>query len=196
VQDLYSIVLREGEKGDEQVLLDPAALSADSSKSVRILDVSADGGLLAYSIQEGGEDEVEVGFFDLDERRPLADRLPRTRYFSVSVLPGDHSVYYAREAVAGEGGRLYLHRLGTDPATDREVFGDGYGRGTTVWANLSDDGRYLVAHALSATGQRVASGEALSIECEYRMDAVPKVGNPGSMGMRDPTTQTERQVNG
>jgi prolyl oligopeptidase len=154
-QDLYSIVLREGEKGAEQVLLDPAALSADSSKSVRILDVSADGGLLAYSIQEGGEDEVEVGFFDLDERRPLADRLPRTRYFSVSVLPGGHSVYYAREAVAGEGGRLYLHRLGTDPATDREVFGDGYGRGTTVWANLSDEGRYLVAHALSATGQRV-----------------------------------------
>ena len=59
----------------------------------------------------------------------------------------------AREKAPGKGARLYFHRLGTDPAADREVFGEGYGSSATVWAHLSDDGRYLVAHATSGTSQ-------------------------------------------
>ena len=145
-QELASILVRDGE--EEQVLVDPPS----PAESVRIMDVSADGELLAYGVQEGGRDEIEVVLFDVEKRRPLADRLPRSRYFDVSILPGGRGVYYSREKAPGQGGRVYFHRLGTDPASDREIFGEGYGSGTIVWGNLSDDGRYLVAHALSVSG--------------------------------------------
>lgn len=154
-QDLASIVLRVDDEGEEQVLIDPATMSADYSESVRILDVADDGRLLVYGVQEGGADEIEVRLFDVGKRRPLADRLPRARYFGATLLGDNREMIYARETAPGQGARLYSHQVGTDPAADREIFGEGYGRGTIVWGNLSDDGRYLVAHALSGTTQRV-----------------------------------------
>jgi len=159
-EDRASIVLRSGENGTGEVLLDPRTLSREEGGfedglQVRVLDVSRDGSLLAYSVQEGGEDEVEVRLFDVDRRRTLADRLPKARYFGVSILPDNRGLYYGRELAPGRGAHLFFHPLGGDSAEDRDVFGAGYDSGTIVWGNVSDDGRYLVHHALSGSKQRV-----------------------------------------
>ncbi|MCP4661900.1 MAG: S9 family peptidase [bacterium] len=153
-QDLAAIAVRVG-AGGEEVLIDPAAMSADRSKSVRILDLSDDGRLLVYAEQEGGQDEVQVRLFDVDIHQALADQLPKGRYFGVALLSDNRGMYYARESAPGESARLFFHRLGTTRADDREIFGEGYPPGTIVWGNLSDDGRYLVVHALTGTPQRV-----------------------------------------
>lgn len=42
--------------------------------------------------------------------------------------------------------RIYFHRLGTDPATDIEIFGQGYGPDQWIFAWLSDSGRYLLIY--------------------------------------------------
>lgn len=152
-QEFSSIVLRQGGAAEE-VLIEPSAATGTAA-GVRILDVSADGALLAYAVFASGADEIEIAFYDVDERRTLDRRLPRARYFGLAILPGNRELYYGREKDESSGAGLFLHRLGSDPQTDAQVFGQDYGRGSTVWGQLSDDGRYLVAHALDATQRGV-----------------------------------------
>jgi prolyl oligopeptidase len=139
---LYTICLRQGVGGKDQILVDPASLSADLSTSVRIESVSFDGKLLAYSVQHGGEDASSVRIFDVDHRRDLPDLLPTNYYEGISFTHDDRSFYYSRYGT--EGPRVFLHRLGTDPKADALIFGQGIGPKSEVGLNLSDDGRYLV----------------------------------------------------
>jgi len=53
----FSIYVRQGWAGKDKRLVDPAVLSKDPNLSVRIEDVSRDGKLLAYAVQQGGADE-------------------------------------------------------------------------------------------------------------------------------------------
>lgn len=144
-QNLRVIWLRE-EATDagatDEALIDPHELSEDGSKSVSLLAVSPDGGVLAYGIREGGEDEIELRLYDVEERRTLAEHLPKSRVFAVSFSPDGEGFYYSR--YGEEGGRVLFHRLGTDPDGDVELFGEGLDADKIVYGNLSDDGRYLV----------------------------------------------------
>jgi len=141
-QDLNLLCMRQGLNASQEVLIDPHVLSPDHSVSVGFSDVSEDGALMAYSTRKGGEDEVEIAFFDLATRKTLEDRLPRARYFGVSIKPDKSGFYYSRHGK--EGSRVYYHAMGTDPARDRYVFGEGYDAGKIVGAGLSDDGRWLL----------------------------------------------------
>lgn len=143
-RDLPVICLREGHDGRDEVLLDPHKLSIDGSKTVTLLDVSKDGKLLAYGIRVGGEDEIEVRFFDVDARKDLADRLEHGRYFGVSLAADKKSIFYARHAE--EGSRVYRRPLGGEEEQETLIFGDGYDAGVGITPGLSEDGRYLLIH--------------------------------------------------
>jgi len=140
-QDLFVIYLREGFDGEDQVLIDPHPMSADHRTSVDLLGVSDDGKLLVYGIRQGGQDELEVRFFDVDKRQDLPDRLERGRYFGISLTPDNKGFYYTHFTFVGS--RVYYHEFGSDPANDEAIFGEGYGPDKLVGAGLSDDGRYL-----------------------------------------------------
>jgi prolyl oligopeptidase len=151
-QDLFIIYMREGLDGEDQVLIDPHPMSEDHRTSVNLLGVSNDGELLVYGIRQGGQDEVEVRFFDVDERRDLPDRLERGRYFGISLMPDNEGFYYTHFTFVGS--RVYYHEFGTDPANDEAIFGEGYGPDKIIGAGLSDDGRYLglvVLHGSAGT---------------------------------------------
>ncbi|MBI3735745.1 hypothetical protein HY256_04445, partial [Candidatus Sumerlaeota bacterium] len=141
-QDLWVIVMREGLDGKDQVLVDPHPMSPDHSTSVGIMDISDDGKLLAYFVREGGKDETAVRFLDVDSRRELTDALPPARYFGLSLAPDKSGFYYSRHGE--EGSRIYYHKMGGEPASDRKIFGDGYGPEKLVYAFLSENGRHLV----------------------------------------------------
>ena len=141
-QDLPVIVMRRGADGPEEVLVDPHPLSPDHTVSVQILNVSDDGKLLAYGTRTGGEDEVTVTLFDLETRKELPDRLPRARYFGVSLEPGRRGFYYSRFGT--EGSRVYRHSMGSAAASDSLLFGAGYGPGKIIVSKLSEDGRRLL----------------------------------------------------
>jgi len=141
-QDLPVIVMRRGTEGAEEVLVDPHPLSPDHTVSVSLLDVSDDGTLLAYGTRKGGEDEVTVTLLDLETRKELADRLPRARYFGVSLESGRKGFYYSR--FGAEGSRVFHHAMGADPAADPLLFGEGYGPGKIIASTLSEDGRRLL----------------------------------------------------
>ncbi len=175
---LPRILMRDGE-GEERTLLDPAALDPGGEVGLQVLDLSVDGRLVAFSERRRGAQEVVVRFLEIGGEI-LADRLPAGRYFGVSIAPDGRGAYYARELDSGEGARYYFHRFGSDPAQDPVIFGEGYGRGSVVWGNLSDDGRYLVLHGVSGTQQRIdvfldrvdADGGPTGHDTSHRLEVV------------------------
>ena len=151
-QDLFVIYMRDGMKGEDQVLIDPHPWSEDNRISANMLGVSEDGTIMAYGIRQGGEDEVEVRFLDVGKRQDLPDRLERGRYFGISLMPDNSGFYYSKFTMAGS--RIYFHTFGSDATADVMVFGEGYGPDKIVASGLSDDGRYLgivVLHGSAAT---------------------------------------------
>ncbi len=124
-QDLFVLYMRRGAKGEEEVLVDPAKLSADHTTSVNFEGVSDDGKLIGYGVRKGGEDEVSLHFLDTDTGKERKDVLPRARYISSPTFRKDKSGFYYSKQVE-EGPRAYFHAMGTDPKNDTKIFGDGY----------------------------------------------------------------------
>jgi prolyl oligopeptidase len=152
-QDQGVLCMRKGLEGHDEVLVDPNSLSPDHSVSVNLEDVSRDGTLLAYGQRHGGEDEVAIRLFDVTKRGDLPDRLPKARYFTISIKPDNSGFYYTINKA--EGPRVFYHAMGTDPSRDIEVFGKGYGPDKIILADLSEDGRYLILHVYyGAAGDR------------------------------------------
>ncbi|MBN2031329.1 S9 family peptidase [bacterium] len=145
-QDLFVIYMRKGLEGEDEVLIDPHGMSPDKTVSVNIQGVSKDGKILAYGVQQGGEDEIMIRFFDVDQRIDLPDSLPRGRYMSLSLKPDNSGLYYTRHEDEGE--RVYYHQMGTDLVDDFQIFGEGYGPDKIIFTSLSEDGHHLLFHVL------------------------------------------------
>jgi prolyl oligopeptidase len=140
-QNQHALCLRRGRDGKDEVLLDPNTLFPEQTTSVFIADVSRDGKWLLYGTRLGGEDEFAVTILDVDAGKPLADHLPRARYSSLYLTADKTTLYYSKRL--DEGARVYVHAVGSDSATDREIFGKGVKPEHEVDVDLSPDGRYL-----------------------------------------------------
>ena len=148
-QNLAVIYVREGLDGADRVLIDPHPLSPDHTTSVALRDISDDGRLVAYAVREGGVDEVSIRLRDVDTGEDLPDALPAARYGGVSLTPDGDGFYYERYGDVTP--RVMYHALGSDPATDRQIFGEGYERHHIPVTLLSDDGRWLVVHVIKGS---------------------------------------------
>ena len=145
-QEQPVLYMRGGPKGGDEALIDPNPLSPDHTTNVQLRSVSPDGTLLVYAVRQGGEDEITPRLFNVDARKELPDRLPKARYFTISLKPDKSGFYYSR--MTAEGTRVFLHRMGTDAAADVEIFGKGYGPEKIIVSDLSEDGRYLLIFVL------------------------------------------------
>ena len=146
------VYMREGLNGRDEVLIDPNKMSADQTSSVTLGDVSRDGKWLLYGIRQGGEDEITGAILDVDTHQDLPGHLPKARYFGFAIKPDKSGLYYSR--FNSSGSRIFYHEMNSDPATDKEIFGKGYGPGDIISVDLSADGRYLtlyVSHGSAAT---------------------------------------------
>ena len=111
-----SIYSRKGLHETDERLIDATKLSADQNTSVHIEDISEDGTLLVYGIQEGGADERSIHLLDLNSRKELPDTLPKARYFGVSLSPDKQGLYYSK--VEESGSFVYYHRLNSPTSAD------------------------------------------------------------------------------
>jgi prolyl oligopeptidase len=147
-----SIYMRHGGTGaagmgKDERMIDPAQLSRDPNTSVSLEDVSRDGKLIAYSVQQGGADETAIHIFNVKTGKTLEDELPTARYFDVNFSPDGTGIYYSRNN--RERTLLYLHTLGMRNSGDKLLFGREF-RGERLGGDdlfsgvVSDDGRYLV----------------------------------------------------
>jgi prolyl oligopeptidase len=149
--DLYAIYMREGAAGADQVLIDPTSWNEKHTTNVSIEDITPDGRMLAYSVRQGGADETEVRFYDVNERKDVGLALTSARYQGVSLTPDHRMVYFSR--FLKEGGHVYRRSL--DGGSEEKLFGDGYGPDKIVASGLSDDGKYLLIYVFyGSAGQK------------------------------------------
>ena len=92
-------------------------------------------------VREGGADEVTPHLFDVDARKDLADVFPKGRYSGFSILNDKSGVYLTRDTA--EGPRVFFHKIGTETASDTEIFGKGYGPENIIGSGVTRDNHYL-----------------------------------------------------
>jgi prolyl oligopeptidase len=172
-QDLSVLYMRKGLDAPDEVLVDPHNLSADHTVSAGFQSVSLDGHVLVYGLRSGGEDEVTIHLMEIDARKEIADTLPRARYSGVSITPDKTGIYYSRQTKAGP--RVFYHAIGSDPSTDKELFGKGYGPEKIIGAGLSADGRYLTITVLHGAAARKT--EVYFQDLEKKSPIVPIVND-------------------
>ena len=145
------LYVRNGVDGHDAVLLDVNLLSKDGTVALDWWYTSHDGKYVAYGTSESGSEMSTLHVIETASRKLLPDTIARTRGASLAWKPDDSGFYYTRYPKAGDvaaGQEMYnrhvfYHSLGSDPAKDALVFGDG--RDPQDWPNvsLSNDGRWL-----------------------------------------------------
>jgi len=156
-ENQYSIYMRQGWRGADQLLIDANKLSADQNTSVGMVDISDDGNLLVYEIREGGADEGSIHVRNVNAGTDLPDVLPSARYFGVGLSPDDGGLYYAR--FTHQGTDVWFHKFGTNPSDDAKIFGgefrgEKFGELDLVSVGVSDNHHWLIvdiAHGVPAT---------------------------------------------
>jgi prolyl oligopeptidase len=139
-EDLFSIYMRESVDGPDILLVDPAPMSPKHTTNVGISDVSNDGKTLAYYVREGGADEVEVRWFDVDSKKDVGAPLPRARYFGTSLTTDGRTTYFTRYL----GATQHVYRRAVSGGDEQPLFGDGYSADKIIGSGISDDGRWLI----------------------------------------------------
>ena len=158
-------VAEPGPDGTEAVrpLVDPIRLDPAGLTTLDGWQPSPDGALLAYRVSEGGTEESLLRVLDVGTGEQVEGPIDRTRFTPVAWVPGGldgvPAYYYVRRLApellpAGERQfhrRVYLHRVGGDPAGDVEVFGAGRDPRSYYGVSVSVDGRRLVVSASVGT---------------------------------------------
>jgi prolyl oligopeptidase len=134
---------RKGLNGKELVFLDPNPLSKDNTISADYWTFSNDGGLVAYCLRTGGEDQVSLRIKDPRTMQELPDSLPRSHLEGLSFR-GDNKGYYYTLLQPLVGRKVYYHRMATPISSDSVIFGEGYGPEIYLGPSVSENGRYLL----------------------------------------------------
>jgi prolyl oligopeptidase len=157
-QDVYHWRAETG--GDEHVLLDPNALSADGTVALTGAAVSEDGKLLAYGLSEAGSDWQTWRVREIESGVDRADELKWVKFSGASWTHDHQGFYYSRyDEPAPEAPteralyfqKLYYHRLGTSQSEDVLVYERPDEKEWGFGGQVSDDGRYLVIHVWKGT---------------------------------------------
>ena len=128
---------RDGLKGAEHLLLDPAKLgTARAHAALDFYAPSWDGQLLAYGVSLGGSEDSVLHMLEVSGKRPFREAIDRTSLSVVAWLPDNSGFFYLRynpptpdmkPAERLYNARTYLHAIGANPngAGDPAVFGRG-----------------------------------------------------------------------
>jgi prolyl oligopeptidase len=150
-QNQAVLYVRDGKLGKDRVLLDVNQLASDGTQALDWWYPSEDGALLAYGVSSSGDENSILRVRDVATGHDRVDTIPHARACSLAWLPAGDGFYYTRypapgSVPAGEEHyhrHVYFHRLGTDPAADAKIFGEGLGFSSWPNVGLSPDGRWL-----------------------------------------------------
>jgi prolyl oligopeptidase len=134
-ENSFKLFVRDAEGGAERLLLDPD-LGATPGKHFAIdyYQPTVDGARLVYGVSPGGSEQSVIHILDVTSGKEAAETIDRAEYGSPSWTPDGGSFFYTRMVALAPGepdtdrylnARVYLHRVGTDPATDVALIGTG-----------------------------------------------------------------------
>jgi prolyl oligopeptidase len=165
------LTVREG-SAPARVLVDPAPMSADGTTALDWWTPSPDGELVCVGLSEAGTEDSTLCLVRTATGEWLDERIPRCRWSAVAFEPGNGAILYTRQPEPGTvpPGEEVFHRhvwrhvLGTDPAHDVHVFGEGRDKlDTPTLISISDDGRLTaltVSHGWNRTAVFLRAGGA------------------------------------
>jgi prolyl oligopeptidase len=152
MQNQPVLYVREAIEGKDRVLVDANQLSADGTVALDWFDPSEHGKYVVYGTSQSGSEMSTLHILETATGKLLPDTIERTRAASIAWELDNSGFYYTRYPKKGdvpEGQEMYnrhvfYHLLGTDPATDPLIFGEG--RDPEDWpsVNLDNDGRLLL----------------------------------------------------
>lgn len=158
----HAVLLTVDPDGTERVLLDPMATDPSGLTTLDAWQPSKEGHLLAYQLSEGGTEESVIRVMDVVTGEIVDGPIDRARYSPIAWVPGGKAYYYVRRLPADgvpEGEqqfhrRVWLHRVGSAPNEDVNVFGDGLDMTNYYGVTVSRDGRWLAVSASAGTAPR------------------------------------------
>jgi prolyl oligopeptidase len=152
MQNQPVLYVREGSDGEDSVLVDANQLASDGTVALDWFQPSAKGKYVAYGTSSAGSEMSTLHVIATKTGTVLPDTIERTRAASIAWLHDNSGFYYTRypkpeDVAVGQemyNRHVFFHELGTDPATDDPVFGEG--RDPEDWPNvhISNDGRWLL----------------------------------------------------
>src|ERR1019366_5909082 len=146
------LYVREGLNNDDRVLLDVNQLAADGTIALDWWYAAEDGKYIAYGTSASGSEESTLHIIESATGKLLPDTIERTRFASVAWMKDSSAFYYTRNPKKGEvpdGEEVYhvkvfYHRIGSDPAKDPLIFGEGRNPQDVPNVTLSEDDRWLL----------------------------------------------------
>ena len=155
----HAVLYRKlGEKGAEEIFLDPNTFSKDGSTSLADVSFSKDGSLVAYSISEGGSDWRKVIVLNAKDKSSVGETLVDVKFSGIAWKGNDGFYYSSYDKPKGselsektDQHKLYYHKLKTAQSTDKLIFGGPATPRRYVGASLTDDQRYLIISAANTT---------------------------------------------
>jgi prolyl oligopeptidase len=152
VRERDSVADAAGKDAKDRVLVDANQLAADGTIALDWYHPSENGKYLAYGTSPSGSEMSTLHIIETKTGKILPDAIERTRACSLAWTLDNSGFYYTRYPKKGDvpdGQEMYnrhvfFHLLGTDPATDPLIFGEG--RDPEDWPNLTldNDGRLLL----------------------------------------------------
>jgi prolyl oligopeptidase len=131
------MVTRDGLLGAERLLFNPNTFASkgQAAPSIESVSISLDGSKVAFTTQEAGAEDETLRVVDVNTGRLLPDTIPHVGGGTSStavIWDQDGSGFiHTRFPLTGSAEarrfniKLYHHTLGTDPADDPYVFGNG-----------------------------------------------------------------------
>lgn len=158
----FAVLFTVDPDGTERVLLDPIAIDPSGLTTLDSWQPSKEGDFLAYQLSEGGTEESVLRVMDVRTGETVDGPIDRCRYSPVAWLPGGEAFYYVRrlppedlpESEQNFHRRVWLHRVGADPADDVLVFGSGMTSTNYYGVEVSRDGRWLQVSSSEGTEPR------------------------------------------
>jgi len=152
MQNQPVLYVREGVDGKDRVLVDVNQLAADGTIALDWFYPAEHGKYVAYGTSSSGSEMSTLHIIDTRTGSVLPDTIERTRAASIAWSLDSAGFYYTRYPNKGDvpegqeryNRHVFYHLLGTDPATDAPIFGEG--RDPEDWpeVNLDNDGRLLL----------------------------------------------------
>jgi prolyl oligopeptidase len=146
-QNQAVLLVREGVRGKDRVLVDVNQMSADGTVALDWWAPSDDGKYVAYGTSPGGSEESTLRIVETATGKLLQDTIDRARHANVAWKKDDSGFYYGRtpkkgDVPAGEEVyhvKIFYHALGSDPDKDALIFGEHLGAQDVPVAQVADD---------------------------------------------------------
>src|SRR6267378_5333292 len=146
------LYVREGLNSADRALVDVNKMSTDGTVALDWWFPADDGKYVAYGTSPNGSEESTLRIVESATGKLLPDTIERTRFASVAWKKDNSGFYYTRHPKKGDvpaGEEVYhvkvfYHEMGSDPAKDALIFGEGRNAQDIPGVGLSEDGRWLL----------------------------------------------------